>query len=101
MFCFWISFFTKFLLVGRLQVFLTFVILLPFIVETYNEYHRERLNAKSGITGLWQISGDRSLPIHENIDHDLFYISHQSLLLDIVIILQTIWFALIRCVGAK
>ena len=74
---------------------------MPFIVETYNTYHRERLNAKPGITGLWQISGDRSLPIHENIDHDLYYITHQSLLLDIVIILQTVWFALIRGVGAK
>jgi exopolysaccharide biosynthesis polyprenyl glycosylphosphotransferase len=74
---------------------------MPFIVKTYNAYQRERLNAKPGITGLWQISGDRSLPIHENIDHDLYYIQHQSLLLDILIILQTVWFALIRGVGAK
>jgi exopolysaccharide biosynthesis polyprenyl glycosylphosphotransferase len=74
---------------------------MPFIVETYNTYQRERLNAKPGITGLWQISGDRSLPIHENIDHDLYYIHHQSLLLDLLIILQTVWFALIRGVGAK
>jgi len=74
---------------------------MPFIVKTYNEYQRERLNAKPGITGLWQISGDRSLPIHENIDHDLYYITHQSFLLDIIIVFQTIWFALIRGVGAK
>lgn len=74
---------------------------MPFIVKTYTPYQRERLNAKPGITGLWQISGDRSLPIHENIDHDLYYIAHQSFLLDVVIIFQTIWFALIRGVGAK
>jgi exopolysaccharide biosynthesis polyprenyl glycosylphosphotransferase len=74
---------------------------MPFIVKTYNEYQRERLNAKPGITGLWQISGDRSLPIHENIDHDLYYITHQSLMLDIIIVFETIWFALIRGVGAK
>jgi exopolysaccharide biosynthesis polyprenyl glycosylphosphotransferase len=74
---------------------------MPFIVDTYNQYQRDRLNAKPGITGLWQISGDRSLPIHENIDHDLYYINHQSLLLDIVIVMQTVWFALIRGVGAK
>ena len=65
-----------------------------------NELHRERLNVKPGITGLWQISGDRSLPIHENIDHDLYYIENQSLLLDLVIILETIYFA-IRGVGAR
>jgi len=74
---------------------------MPFIVETYTEMHRERLKVKPGITGIWQISGDRSLPIHENMDHDLYYIENQSPLLDIVIILQTIWFAFVRCVGAK
>ncbi len=74
---------------------------MPFIVETYTEMHRERLKVKPGITGIWQISGDRSLPIHENIDHDLYYIENQSPLLDIVIILQTIWFAVVRGVGAK
>ena len=74
---------------------------MPFIVENYNDIHRERLNVKPGITGLWQISGDRSLPIHENIDHDLYYIENQSLLLDIIIVLQTVWFGLVRGVGAK
>jgi exopolysaccharide biosynthesis polyprenyl glycosylphosphotransferase len=74
---------------------------MPFIVEQYTDLHCERLNVKPGITGLWQISGDRSLPIHENIDHDLYYIEHQSLLLDVIITLQTIWFALVRGVGAK
>jgi len=74
---------------------------MPFIVAKYNDMHRERLKAKPGITGIWQISGDRSLPIHENMDHDLYYIEHQSILLDIVIVFQTIYFALIRGVGAK
>lgn len=74
---------------------------MPFIVEQYNEMHRERLKVKPGITGIWQISGDRSLPIHENIDHDLYYIENQSPLLDVVIILQTVWFGLIRGIGAK
>ncbi|NQT25679.1 sugar transferase [candidate division KSB1 bacterium] len=74
---------------------------MPFIVEKYNDMHRERLKVKPGITGIWQISGDRSLPIHENMDHDLYYIEHQSLLLDIVIVFQTIYFALIRGIGAR
>lgn len=72
---------------------------MPFIVETYNDTQRERLNVKPGITGIWQISADRALPIHENIDHDLYYIEHQSLLLDIVIIVETLFFVM-RGIGA-
>lgn len=72
---------------------------MPFIVAEYNDVQRERLSVKPGITGIWQISGDRSLPIHENIDHDLYYIEHQSILLDIIIVFQTIFFAL-KGVGA-
>jgi len=71
---------------------------MDFIVKNYNQLHRERLNIKPGITGLWQISGDRSLPIHENIDHDLYYIEHQSLLLDMIIIFETIIFT-VRGIG--
>jgi len=73
---------------------------MEFIVEQYDELQRERLNVKPGITGLWQISADRALPIHENIDHDLFYIQNQSPLLDIVIIFKTIWVAVFG-IGGK
>ncbi|MCX7847300.1 MAG: sugar transferase [bacterium] len=66
---------------------------MPFIVEQYNDLHRERLKVKPGITGLWQLSADRRLAIHENIDYDLYYIHEQSLLLDIVILVQTIFLA--------
>lgn len=62
---------------------------MPFIVDTYNALQRERLKIKPGITGLWQISGDRNLQIHENLEYDLYYIEHQSLLMDMVIILKT------------
>jgi exopolysaccharide biosynthesis polyprenyl glycosylphosphotransferase len=67
---------------------------MPFIAEQYTELQRERLNERPGITGLWQISADRAVPIHENIDHDLFYIQNQSLLLDLIIIAKTFWVAI-------
>ena len=35
---------------------------------------------KPGITGLWQISPARAMPIHENMEFDLFYIEHSILL---------------------
>ena len=63
---------------------------MEFIVQGYSELERERLNVWPGITGLWQISADRALPIHENIDHDLYYIQQQSFLLDLVIIFKTL-----------
>jgi len=66
---------------------------MPFIVETYNEIHRERLKVLPGITGLWQLSGDRKLAIHENMDYDLYYIRNMSFSLDVAILIETLIFA--------
>jgi len=63
---------------------------MPFIVEKYNPLHMERLNVKPGITGLWQISADRALEIHENIDYDLYYMQNFSILLDVAIMARTV-----------
>lgn len=68
---------------------------MPFIVEQYNSLQRERLRVKPGITGIWQISQERSEPIHNNIYYDLFYIENRSILLDLVIILRTVLFAVL------
>lgn len=72
---------------------------MPFIVERYTPLERERLAVKPGVTGLWQVSPARALPIHENLHYDLYYIFHQSLKLDGAILLRTIA-AVIRGVGA-
>jgi len=53
------------------------------------------LSVKPGITGLWQISADRTLEIHENIDYDLYYIDNYSILLDVAIIVRTVLYALL------
>ena len=66
---------------------------MPFIVAQYNDLQRMRLKVKPGITGLWQLSADRRLAIHENMDYDLFYIHEQSFLLDVAIMVQTVFFA--------
>ncbi|NQU48416.1 MAG: sugar transferase [Planctomycetes bacterium] len=62
---------------------------MPFIVESYSAIDRLRLDAKPGITGLWQVSEARKSPIHENIDYDLYYIENQSIVLDLVIFFLT------------
>jgi exopolysaccharide biosynthesis polyprenyl glycosylphosphotransferase len=72
---------------------------MPFIVATYNEEQRERLKVKPGITGVWQISAVRGEPIHANMEYDLFYIEHRSLLLDVIIMVKTVGTA-IRGIGA-
>jgi lipopolysaccharide/colanic/teichoic acid biosynthesis glycosyltransferase len=72
---------------------------MPFIVAQYHPVECERLNAKPGITGLWQISPARAFPIHENLQYDFHYIRNQNFLLDCAIILRTIT-AVIRGVGA-
>ena len=66
---------------------------MPFIVETYNEKHRERLKVLPGITGLWQLSGDRKKAIHENMDYDLYYIKNMSFSLDVAILIETLLFS--------
>jgi len=70
-----------------------------FIVDTYRPMDRERLRAKPGVTGLWQISYARQNAIHENIDYDLYYIENQSFLLDLVILALT-GFAVAKGTGA-
>jgi lipopolysaccharide/colanic/teichoic acid biosynthesis glycosyltransferase len=66
---------------------------MPFIAAEYNELHRERLKVLPGITGLWQLSGDRKKAIHENMDYDLYYIRNMSFFLDIAILIETFLFA--------
>lgn len=64
---------------------------MPFIVETYNSLERLRLEVKPGITGLWQLSPDRHQQIHENLEYDLYYLNHYGPLLDILLLLETVF----------
>jgi exopolysaccharide biosynthesis polyprenyl glycosylphosphotransferase len=67
---------------------------MPFIFATYTERHSQRLQVKPGITGLWQLSGDRNYLIHENIEYDLYYIQHRNFFMDFAILLHTTIFAM-------
>jgi len=67
---------------------------MPFIVDTYEARHLERLKVTPGLTGLWQLSADRRYLIHENIQYDLYYIRHRSFFLDLAILLHTAIFAM-------
>jgi exopolysaccharide biosynthesis polyprenyl glycosylphosphotransferase len=63
---------------------------MPFIVENYARWQMHRMDAKPGMTGLWQVMGRKDLPLHENIEYDFYYIRNQSIMLDFVILLRTV-----------
>jgi lipopolysaccharide/colanic/teichoic acid biosynthesis glycosyltransferase len=68
-------------------------------VERYEEWHRQRLHATPGLTGLWQINGRSDLSFDEMVRLDLFYAEHWSLWLDIKVMLRTVP-AVVRGSGA-
>jgi len=66
---------------------------MPFLVNRYNTFQRQRLEVIPGITGLWQLSADRAFHIHENIQYDMYYIRNRGFFLDLAILFHTIVFA--------
>jgi lipopolysaccharide/colanic/teichoic acid biosynthesis glycosyltransferase len=58
-------------------------------VDRYDERQRRRLDALPGITGWAQVNGRASLPWHERIELDLWYVEHASLRLDLRILART------------
>jgi exopolysaccharide biosynthesis polyprenyl glycosylphosphotransferase len=63
---------------------------IAYELTIYKEWHKRRLRAKPGITGLWQVSGRSSVPFHDMVLLDLYYINRWSLLLDLEIMVKTI-----------
>ncbi len=63
---------------------------LPEEVERYEPWHRKRLEALPGMTGLWQVSGRSNLSFDEMVMLDIYYVENWSPWLDISILLRTI-----------
>ena len=62
----------------------------PYEVEAYATWHRRRLlEAKPGITGLWQVYGRSRVEFDDMVRLDLRYARECSPLLDLKILLQT------------
>jgi lipopolysaccharide/colanic/teichoic acid biosynthesis glycosyltransferase len=58
-------------------------------VDRYDDRQRRRLDALPGITGWAQVNGRASLPWHERIELDLWYVEHAGLRLDLQILVRT------------
>jgi len=73
---------------------------LPYELAAYQTWHRRRiLEAKPGITGLWQVTGRSLVKFDDMVRLDLNYATSWSLWLDLLILLRTP-LAVIRGAGA-
>ncbi len=60
------------------------------IVHLYNDWHRQRLAVKPGITGPMQVNGRGDLSLDERVQLELDYIEHHSLWKDLGILARTV-----------
>jgi exopolysaccharide biosynthesis polyprenyl glycosylphosphotransferase len=63
---------------------------LPYELELYKDWHKRRLDALPGITGLWQVNGRNRLGFDEMVRLDLEYLNSWSLASDLKILFRTI-----------
>ena len=63
---------------------------IPYEVQAYQVWHRRRvLEAKPGITGLWQVSGRSRVGFDDMVRLDVRYASERSFWLDLKILFMT------------
>ena len=58
--------------------------------DLYNDYQRQRLKMRPGMTGLAQVNGNISLSWDERIKYDVEYVTNFSVLLDLKILFKTV-----------
>lgn len=59
-------------------------------VKKYSNYDKQRLSAKPGLSGLWQVSGRSELSFHQMVNLDLKYIKKRSIPFDFKITFKTL-----------
>jgi sugar transferase EpsL len=70
--------------------------LLMEYIPLYSKRQARRHEVKPGVTGWAQINGRNALAWEEKFELDLWYVDHQSLWLDLRILILTIWRVLAR-----
>ena len=71
----------------------------PLLMQYLDRYTPEQMRrheVKPGITGWAQVNGRNATTWEERFAYDLWYVEHQSLWLDIKILLLTLWRVLVR-----
>ena len=60
----------------------------------YEDWHYSRHGGMPGLTCLWQVSGRSDLDFHTMCILDVYYLRNRSWILDVKIILRTVWVVL-------
>ena len=77
-------------LTGQMSLVGPRMITAPELVR-YGEYQDLLKSVKPGLTGYWQTRGRQETTYEQRVRMDVHYITHQTLGLDLVILLQTPW----------
>jgi len=64
---------------------------IPEMLSNYRAPQMYKFTVKPGITGLAQINGRGRLSFQRTVDYDLEYVEKKSVLLDLKIIIMTVW----------
>ncbi len=62
---------------------------IPYEVQEYANWHRERLDIVPGMTGLWQVSGKNRLSFTEMLRLDIRYMKKATVWTDLKILFKT------------
>jgi len=62
---------------------------LPSEVAAYELWQRRRLAVMPGLTCLWQVSGRNEIHFEDWVRMDIWYINHQNLATDLLLLLRT------------
>ena len=68
--------------------------LLPEYLSVYSERQSKRHDVRPGLTGLAQVSGRNEIDWDKRLELDVWYVEHQTFILDIKILLLTFWVVL-------
>ena len=86
-------------LVNVLKGDMSFVGPRPLLIKYLDRYSKEQIkrhNVKPGITGWAQINGRNSISWNDKFKLDLYYVKHQSFILDLKILSKTFFKVIMR-----
>jgi exopolysaccharide production protein ExoY len=66
----------------------------PFEIAQYGRFAKHYYAQRPGLTGLWQVSGRSNASYHRRVVLDAFYSRNKNIILDLRIIIKTIWVVL-------
>ena len=63
---------------------------LPDQTRAYDDFQRQRLLVRPGVTGLAQVNGNTAISWDERIKYDVYYVRHHGFCMDVGILLRTV-----------